>query len=119
MMSDFAIEMNAAVVVSSSWRILHPVEELREILQAAGWEAPPVIDITPRSQKGFRGDEVNAWLNDSTKRHVELSEPITHYVIFDDDSDFHPDQPFVHTSWEHGLQEAHLDLARGILLREA
>lgn len=117
MMSDFVIETGAAVVVSSSWRILHPIEELNEVVKLCGWEAPPFLDITPRSTKGFRGDEINAWLTDPTKRHVELTEPITHYVIFDDDSDFHPDQPFIHTTWERGLELHHIDGAREILAK--
>lgn len=117
MISDFVKDTGVTVVVSSSWRILHSLQELRDIVKACGWDASEFLDITPRSEKGFRGDEINAWLNDSSKRHVEILEPITHYVIFDDDGDFYPDQLLVKTSWEHGLIEDHLNKAREILTK--
>lgn len=115
MVSDFVKEVGASVVVSSSWRILHSIEELRQIVAACGWDAPEFIDVTPRSQKGFRGDEVNTWLTDSTKRNIEILEPITHHVIFDDDGDFYPDQPLIKTSWELGIEQHHIARARQIL----
>lgn len=117
MISDFVQQFCLTVVVSSSWRILHPIQELRDIVKVCGWDAPDFVDTTPRSQKGFRGDEVRAWLNDPSKRHIEILEPITHHVIFDDDGDFYPDQPLVKTSWELGLEQRHLDKAREILSR--
>ena len=110
MMSDFVKEVQASVVVSSSWRILHPIEELREIVKVCGWDAPEFIDVTPRSEKGFRGGEVGQWLK-------QTYHTIQSHVIFDDDGDFYPDQPLVKTSWELGLEQHHIDQAREILLK--
>lgn len=106
MMSEFAIEQQASIVVSSSWRILHPLHELCDILLHNGMteEALPKA-VTPHFGN-FRGDEVNLWLQQNPQYNS--------HVIFDDDGDFHKDQPLVKTTWETGLQEAHIDLARGI-----
>ena len=110
MMSKFAEEMDASVVISSSWRILHPLGELIAILTANGWGETPIIGMTPRVHSGFRGDEVNLWLAENTFRGK-----VENHVIFDDDGDFHPDQPLVQTDWEQGLQECHIEHARTIL----
>jgi len=96
------------VVISSSWRHLHTHEEIREMLLDRGWDPSiEVIGATPNSRSGFRGEEVNEWL----RQHPE----VTAHVIFDDDSDFHDVQPLVRTSWDDGLQEWHIDVARRLL----
>lgn len=110
LVSDFALEMDARTVISSSWRILHPLGEIRIMLHNRGWdERNLIIDKTPRTSRGFRGDEVNEWLS----QHPE----VTAHVIFDDDGDFHDSQPLVKTSWDHGIQEAHIDIARDLLTK--
>jgi hypothetical protein len=109
MISDLALETGAVIVVSSSWRILHTLEELRDMLRCAGMDERVLpIDVTPNTSRGFRGQEVYDWLSD----HPD----VTHHVIFDDDGDFYPLQPLVKTSWEGGLTEDHIDLARGALI---
>ena len=47
----------------------------------------------------MRGDEVQAWLDDDDKKCGENHT----YVIFDDDSDFHPDQPLIKCNPACGL----------------
>ncbi|AFU88183.1 hypothetical protein CcrColossus_gp313 [Caulobacter phage CcrColossus] len=37
------------------------------------------------------------------------------YVIFDDDSDFYPDQPHVKTHYDHGLTDADIERASQLL----
>lgn len=108
LVSDLAEEVNAGIIVSSSWRILHPLHEICDILKANGM-AEDVLPrgVTPK-HGSFRGDEVNLWLSQNPH--------ITTHVIFDDDGDFHPGQPLVQTSWEEGLCAAHIDIAREILL---
>lgn len=108
LVSDFALAVDAGIIISSSWRILHPLHELCDILSANGMHD----DVLPRGvtpHKGsFRGDEVNLWLQQNTH--------INSHVIFDDDGDFHPDQPLVQTTWEEGLLPVHIEQARKILL---
>jgi hypothetical protein len=108
LVSDFALEKDADTVISSTWRRLHTLKEINAMLKARGWQARLPFDVTPKTDEGFRGDEVNRWLWDNR--------PIHPHVIFDDDGDFHPDQPIVQTTFEFGITEAHIDIARGILL---
>ena len=108
LINDFATETGAKIVISSSWRILHPLNELCEMLLAAGISEENLpFDITPITVKQHRGREIEFWLSS----HPDC----THYVIFDDSSDFYPNQPLVKTTWDMGLLEGHIDIARGIL----
>jgi hypothetical protein len=112
LMSDFALEIGASVVISSSWRKLHTLEELQIMLHKAGFDPSiPIIDVTPDSPNGFRGSEVEAWIN-GTHHSIE------DHVIFDDDGDFHYDQPLVKTSWDDGLCDFHIERAKELLNRE-
>lgn len=110
MVSDLAIETQAKIVVSSSWRIINPLDRLQDYLRKGGMDESVLpIDVTPRANgRDFRGDEIIMWLDN----HPE----VTSHVIFDDDGDFYPLQPLVKTSWDGGLCEDHVDIARGILL---
>lgn len=109
MISDLAVSTGSNIIVSSSWRILHELHEIQDILEARGMvkEVLP-IGVTPDSHKRFRGDEVKMWLAQNPRVHT--------HVIFDDDGDFYSDQPLVKTSWEDGLLPHHVELAREILL---
>jgi hypothetical protein len=118
LMSDFATEMEAEVVISSSWRRLHKLSEICSMLKLAGWKARMPIGVTPEDKdRGFRGDEVRMWLDIWDKKQGWTSDPHPHHVIFDDDADFHNGQPIVRTQWETGITEADIDIARGILAK--
>lgn len=86
----FCRATGARVVLSSSWRILHPWREVGEALQL------PIIDATPRLA-GPRGQEIAAWL----AAHPEVEQ----WAILDDDGDMLPEQlpRFVHTRHDEGL----------------
>src|SRR5210317_1410587 len=95
----------AKIVISSTWRYSHSINDFKVMFQLYGLE-PRIVDITPDLSKTgitdlyirkIRGDEINAWLDD----HPD----ITNYVILDDDSDFHPGQPLVRTDPEYGLTD--------------
>ena len=62
----------SVVVISSSWRMLFSVDELRQML------ALPVIGCTPQLGTGHRCDEIRFWVNSQQA-------PPDHFVIFDDD----------------------------------
>jgi len=70
---------NAEIVVSSSWRIFHDLEDLSALLAGAGVEAP-IKDVTVVSNCHMcvRGCEIQDWIHDG---HV------TNYVIIDDSTD--------------------------------
>lgn len=86
-------ETDCWVVLSSTWRL---DEDSRDHVKK---KVCRFIDVTPNLQRagsrGFRGDEINAWLND----HPEVK----HHAILDDDTDFHADQPLFKTEWATGL----------------
>ena len=85
-------ETGARLVLSSTWRkgYLWPSR-----LADAGIDLNNFVGITPGSDKGFRGDEVNSWLE-----YANHFLSIEKYAILDDDSDFHEDQKLFKTSWK-------------------
>lgn len=99
-----AKEIHAEVIVSSSWRKIHRLEEINEMLAYHG--GPKAIAVTPSSAKGFRGDEIDQFIKD----HPELfDDEKDKYVILDDDSDFHIWQKknFVHVNMNNGFGLEH------------
>lgn len=95
----------ADIVISSSWRKLHPLETIREILWCAGLVNAHhcVIGVTPSLYEigTIRGNEIDAWMDENLFDPTETS-----YLILDDDSDFDEDQRtrHLHTSNECGLR---------------
>lgn len=97
-----AEEVNAKVIISSSWRKIHSLDEINVMLDFHG--GPQAIDVTPSVPSGFRGDEVDLFL----RQHPELFDPmVDKYVIFDDDRDFHQTQPFIHVNLANGFGLEH------------
>jgi len=96
----------ADVVVSSSWRLVHTLAEIRSALKSKGFTGR-IIAKTP-SYRGSRGSEIQAWLT----AHERDAEDI---VILDDDSDMgHLASSHVCTSWGVGLTDA--DVSRALAL---
>jgi hypothetical protein len=108
LVSDFADSFDLRVVISSTWRRMHSLHVLHDMLRAKGWEAAMPIDITPTFDSSTRGEEIAAWLHE----HSEA----TNHVILDDDSDFHEGQHLVRTSIETGVTHEHIDIAIGFLI---
>ena len=101
---------DAAIVVSSCWRIGRSVPDLRELLGTWGVRAR-VIDKTPNHPDGVRGGEIQEWLTEYQKhRYVES------FVILDDDQDMEELLPrLVHTNFETGLTAADCAKAKELL----
>ena len=102
----------AKVVISSSWRINHSLEELNEILKKFGatFEA---IDITPRLPEE-RGIEIQTYL-DYVKSKGDI---VDSFIVIDDDSDmahFRNTDQFIKTTFEYGFTEWHLEQAIKVL----
>jgi hypothetical protein len=81
-------EFDYKIVVSSTWRIGASDLELATYLKLMGFK-PKLFNfnngfMTPRLQKGCRGDEIAKWLSE----HPE----VTDYIIIDDDCDMLPEQ---------------------------
>ena len=80
--NTFAIETGCEIVISSTWRRGHSLEELNSFLRERGLEVD-AIDVTPIFNQSWavRGNEIKAWLDEN--RHYTFDK----YVILDDDSD--------------------------------
>lgn len=98
----------ASIVITSTWRILHPLADLRQILVNAGLIFPErIIGITPKTGVR-RGFEIGLWLKD----HPEVEE----FVILDDDSDMESFMDkLVKTNSDAGLTEADVEKALEML----
>lgn len=118
----------AKVVISSTWRILMHMEDIKEHLDWAGFQGE-VIGKTPRLGRD-RGHEIQAWLDfhsDKPTRFQRLvravkrffgwdDDTIESFVILDDDSDMVHLKPYlVKTSMENGLLEEHVEKAVKVL----
>lgn len=105
---QYILEQDAdiKIVISSTWRKLHTLVDLGNILNSYGVTAK-IIGKTPITFSGHRGQEIKQWLEDNPN--------VTKYVILDDDNDagtalFHeegtPDDArghFFQTTWKDGL----------------
>lgn len=112
-------QTDAHVVISSTWRELHTLPDLRRGLKRRGF-AGRIIGKTPCLERRLRkfslyepvprGLEIARWL----KRHP----PVDSFAIVDDDSDMaHLAHRFVQTDMRVGLTDADAD-ALITLLRE-
>lgn len=106
-------ETGAKVVVSSTWRKLHNLEELQEILDENGFTGE-VIDRTEiESDVGVeRGELIQKWLDQHT--YVE------NFVVLDDVDEMSviPDEKFIHTKTSEGLTDEQADRAIEVLSSE-
>lgn len=106
------------IVVTSTWRFNHDTETLRELLAAAGFEAPGLVigqtgcvysHMVPSIQlpeSHFRrGSEIVHWLETFAKPPCGLA-------ILDDDSDMWVLRDrLVRTTFDHGLTAEHVEPA--------
>lgn len=90
-------ETDCEIVISSTWRILRSLQEIRSTLVLAGLLGARVISRTP-VLGGVRGKEVEKWIADNARGDFL-------HAILDDDTDFFPRQPLVRTNVRYGLTE--------------
>jgi hypothetical protein len=96
LVGKLARECDAQVVISSAWRIIHKLEEIKGFLAEYDSElASRVTDMTP-VLAGVRGIEIKKWLQ---------STGVSDYVIIDDNSDMLGEQAgrFVKTAFHDGF----------------
>ena len=104
----------AKVVISSSWRIHHSLEELRQRLLEVGF-AGEVIGRTPDISWEEYGDpfrgravEIQSWID-------RQRQPLESFVVLDDLYLEELAQFLVKTEFEAGLGEEHVEAALAIL----
>lgn len=108
-------ETECSLILSSTWRLIHPLAHMRCRLIAKGMRSPcPLRGKTPdlsrsdgRVERGGRGLEVNAWISATGFKG--------RFVCVDDDADFLPGQPLVQTNFNSGLIAVHADQCIAIL----
>lgn len=98
-------ETGCQIVLSSTWRIIHPFKRLGDDLNL------PIIDRTPQLG-GARGHEIKHWLD---RNECER------YAIVDDDTDMLPEQIpfFVQTSGTEGMSLRHYKQLEKLLSKDA
>ncbi len=101
----------AKCVLSSTWRILHTIEEMDGFMKAAGFTGA-FIGKTSRFGS-FRGEQIQEWLEGAVESGPDEVES---FVILDDDSDMVHLTPYlVKTDFQHGLQDEHVERAIAML----
>lgn len=71
------------IIISSTWRVLHPLEEIKEMMTKSGFDSSElIIGCTPDGRRGPRGAEIDQWLKENPGTES--------FVIIDDDSDMEP-----------------------------
>lgn len=92
--SELCAEINAEIIVSSTWRMGKTVEQLQEIFNYCGGTFKV---ISKTEHLGYeRGIEISKWLKDNIKieTHGVNYYDFTRYAIIDDDSDMLLNQRF-------------------------
>lgn len=110
-LNTIIVATKADVVISSTWRLLHPFAKLKSILLDAGFKGR-VVGMTPNlSHKPIqsqiyrsveRGHEIAAWL------HEQDTKPKSIAIIDDDDDMAHLKPCLVQTDFNDGLLEKHV-----------
>lgn len=70
-------DSDVKIIISSTWRKLHTMTELKNILNSYGVESARIIGKTPSLFSGDRGQEINSCLEEFPN--------ITKFVVLDDD----------------------------------
>lgn len=110
LLEDFLFTDNSLhIVISSTWRILNTLEEIKSYFKSVSDTFPVdrFISVTSNSSRGHRGTEIAKWIKDHDFRG--------NYVIIDDDSDMLPHQPFVQTTHKEGMLPEHIELMKAFL----
>lgn len=87
-LNELCKDVNAKVVISSTWRLGRTVEELQQLLNEAG-ATFTVIDKTPnlRHEGCLRGNEIYNWIDKNRDLLGCYVSDFKSYAIIDDDSD--------------------------------
>lgn len=109
-------QLDADVVISSSWRYIHELDEMKDFLSRRGFATPArIIDVTPLTKDRLRrGEEVSEYLTALPCRR--------HFVILDDLGleEFEGlERHLVSTDGACGLTDRDCDLAQRVISAQA
>lgn len=111
---------NAQVVISSTWRVMHTMRQLRERLEKFGFKGE-IIGRTPEFPsvnciEVYRGWEIDRWLQDNGRVDFSTRQFRCPFVIIDDNSDMvHLLDHLVKTSMAEGLIPEQIGACIGML----
>ena len=72
------------VVISSTWRIIHTLDELKTMFADEGMiNTTSIIGATPSSKSGRRGEEILSWLSEQEDDYI--------YAVLDDETSDMPE----------------------------
>lgn len=98
---------NCKIVISSTWRLLYGLSEIRGYLKERGFEYPHYIIDRTTKEYAYRGIQIQEWL-DYQKKRGRYS--VSNIAIVDDDSDMeHLSSYLVKTSHDEGLTDNNAD----------
>jgi hypothetical protein len=103
MLHQLVDDTGAKVVLSSTWRTMHTIEDMSQRLRLQ------LIGYTPYLSGSPRGEEIDRWFYDN--EHVDS------FVILDDRNDMEPHRGrLVQTKETQGLTWRHCAMARRMLM---
>lgn len=106
LLNQLCDETGAKVIISSTWRQIHQLADIRGHFKNYG-ATFEIVDKTPKMCMYERGDEIAKFLE-----NVKVDS----FVIIDDDSDMgHLIDKLVKTSFDTGFTKTHLQKAEDIL----
>jgi hypothetical protein len=114
----------ARIVISSAWRLVYPLDEIRAMLAAKGLRAP-IVDRTPEIPAEFaegrvRAKEIARWLGAQALRARGRDGAVESFVILDDLEGFgHLERYCVRTRFATGLLDEHVVRATAMLAQGA
>jgi hypothetical protein len=108
LLNELITDTGACIVISSSWRIAYSLYQLQKLLTTVGFRFPEkIIGATSDLSGQVRGQEIALWLQQV---------PVKSFVILDDDDDMEPVKDhLIQTTFEFGLQQKHIALAKKLL----
>jgi hypothetical protein len=107
-LNRIAERTQAKIVISSTWRIIDPLERILDILQSHGFKGE-IVGKTP-VLSGPRGHEIQAWVTE----HREVKS----FVILDDRSDMDGvSKRLIQTTMADGLLDRHVEPACTVLAK--
>lgn len=109
-------ETNCSIILSSTWRLIHTLAEMRGRLIAKGMRHPcPLRGRTPDLSEKDGVIQIGARRGEEVKEWIERQGFKGRFVCLDDDGDFLPGQPLIQTTFETGLTAEHADRCIEIL----
>jgi hypothetical protein len=112
LLSDFVMSRDVHIVISSSWREVHPLHRIRDIFTQAG-DIPGLshvaLRIIDRTDIGSpRQDVILSWVS-------RFSDEIEAWAVLDDMKLAGLEDVHVKTSWADGLQRVHIEKLKELL----